>query len=411
MSASLPPVLLQLPFLRCLVMGRASVAVFAILSGYVNALKPLKQTRAGDIDAALSGVAKSAFRRTGRFMIPAIVATTLSWLVCQFGGYNLARTVDSAWIRDTSPIPSTSFAAALSDLFSNLATTWTDGGNQYDRIQWTLCYLLRGSMLVYLTLFATAYVQPKFRILIYAIMYMYYWKAGDGETPIYHSRNSTNSALEAVIGTNIYAGLALAELSLDSNVQSFITDRPIIVSLISSTFIIFGLYVVSYPEENPEWARWSMGLMNLGHYIFPQGSEYARFYPGLGSDLLTFGVAFNTTAKRLLSHSALCWMGKMSFAIYLLHAPLIRTVLTWMLFGISPRPPPPLPGQNLPPEWIPIISHWAVIIIVPLFYIILYRIAQMWVLHVDPWCGRVTSWIEDRVFREESKAEKPGSMA
>ena len=188
MSASLPPVLLQLPFLRILVMGRASVAVFAILSGYVNALKPIKQSRTGNIDAVLSGIAKSAFRRTGRFMIPAIIATTASWLVCQFGGYNLASTVDAAWIRDTSPIPSTSFAGALSDLFSNLVTTWTDGGNQYDRIQWTLCYLLRGSMLVYLTLFATAYVQPKFRVLIYSIMYLYYWKSGDGETSIYNGK-------------------------------------------------------------------------------------------------------------------------------------------------------------------------------------------------------------------------------
>ena len=181
MSATMPPVLLQLPFLRCLVMGRASVAIFAILSGYVNALKPIKQTRSGNIDAALSGIAKSAFRRTGRFVIPAVIATTLSWLVCQFGGYRLAKTVDSAWIRDTSPVPSPSFATALSDLFYNIITTWTDGGNEYDRIQWTLTYLLRGSMLVYLTMFATAYVQPRYRIFVYSVMYMFYWKSGDGK--------------------------------------------------------------------------------------------------------------------------------------------------------------------------------------------------------------------------------------
>ena len=164
-------------------MGRASVAIFAMLAGYVNALKPIKQTKAGNIDMALSGIAKSAFRRTGRFMMPAVIATTISWLVCQFGGYHLAKTVDSAWIRDTSPDPSASFAAALSDLSSNLITTWTDGGNQYDRIQWTLTYLLRGSMLVYLTLFATAYVQPRYRPFIYCGLHMYYWKVGDGKNP------------------------------------------------------------------------------------------------------------------------------------------------------------------------------------------------------------------------------------
>ena len=181
MSENLPPVLFQLPFLRCFVMGRASVAAFAILSGYVNALKPIKQTRAGNTDAALSGIAKSAFRRTGRFVLPAMVATLLSWLLCQFGGYRLASVVDSAWIRDTSPRPSTSFAAAFYDLFANMITTWTDGGNEYDKIQWTLTYLLRGSMLVYLTLFATAYLQPKYRMLAYGIMFLYYWAGGEGK--------------------------------------------------------------------------------------------------------------------------------------------------------------------------------------------------------------------------------------
>ena len=180
MSESLPAVLMQLPFLRCLFMGRPSVAAFAILSGYVNALKPIQQTRAGHLDAALSGIAKSAFRRTGRFIIPAIVATTLSWLVCQFGGYGLAHDVESAWIRDTSPLPSTSFAGAFTDLFRSLVTTWTDGMNAYDRVQWTLVFLLRGSMLVYLTMLATAYVLPRHRLLVYVMMYCYYWKTGDG---------------------------------------------------------------------------------------------------------------------------------------------------------------------------------------------------------------------------------------
>ena len=173
-------VLFQLPVLRTFVMGRPSVAAFAILAGFVNALKPIRQTRAGQIDAALSGIAKSAYRRTGRFIIPAVVSTTLSWLICQFGAYALAHVVDSQWIRDTSPTPSPSFAAAFTDLFRNLRTTWTNGSNEYDRIQWTLCYLLRGSMLVYLTLFATAYIEPHFRYLVYAILYFYYYSMGDG---------------------------------------------------------------------------------------------------------------------------------------------------------------------------------------------------------------------------------------
>ena len=174
-------VLFQLPVLRTFVMGRPSVAAFALLAGFVNSLKPSRQTKAGQIDSALSGIAKSAYRRTGRFIMPSVVATTLSWLFCQFGAYSLGIKVESNWIRDTSPRPSGSFAGAFVDLFHSLRTTWTNGANEYDKIQWTLTFLLRGSMLVYLSLFATAYVQPGYRFMIYLILYMYYYSMGDGK--------------------------------------------------------------------------------------------------------------------------------------------------------------------------------------------------------------------------------------
>ena len=150
-------------------------------------------------------------------------------------------------------------------------------------------------------------------------------------------------------------------------------------------------------------------MINIGHYIFPANSEYGRFYPGLGANLLTLGIIFNSTAKKILSHSALCWLGKLSFAIYLLHAPLLRTLLTWMLYAPSSRPPSPgkdNDGNDLPPEWVPPVSRWLCFILVPLWYVMIYKIAQAWVAYVDPWCSRVTNWLEDKAFREEGKAEK-----
>ncbi|KAL6718317.1 hypothetical protein ACLMJK_004406 [Lecanora helva] len=394
MSDKLPPTLFQLPYFRCLVMGRASVAAFALLAGYVNSLKPIKLSRAGNADAALSSVAKSAFRRTGRFMIPAVISTICSWLVCQFGGYKVAHVADSAWIRDTSPTPSASFATAFYDLFQNLSTTWLNGYNAYDRIQWTLTFLLKGSMLTYLTLFATIYVKPRWRMLICLGMYWFEWRAGD-----------------ALIGFNVYCGIILAELTLDSDVQNFASAHNYARKLFSAGLIILGLFFMSYPEENPSWARWSHNLELLGSYIFPQNAEYARFYPGLGVNLLTLGVMFNNTAKKILSTSFFCWMGKLSFPIYLLHAPLIRTVLAWVLFGASIRPDQGKDenGNQLPPGWLPIANRWVVVIALPLFYVFLYRVANLWAQYVDPFCGRVTNLFEELVFRDDAKAssEKP----
>ena len=213
----------------------------------------------------------------------------------------------------------------------------------------------------------------------------------------------------ALVGFNIFCGIFLAELSIDGDVASWSSSHPFIQSIGSASLILLGLFFCSYPEEHPTWARWSTGLLHLGNWIFPHGVEYARYYPGLGADILALGVMFNTTAKKILSHSFLCWMGKLSWPVYLLHAPLIRTVLTWALFGASVRPPQGKDdkGNQLPPGWLPIANRWVVMFAIPLFYVFLYRVAGLWANHVDPWCTRVTQWFEELVFRDDAKTEKP----
>ena len=173
-------VLMQLPVLRSFTVGRPSVAVFALVSGFVNSLKPIRQTRAGQIDATLEGVAKAAYRRTGRFIFPAMFVTLFSWAICQLGAFRLGRTIDSQWIRDTSPAQSSSVGAAVASLLDNLVTTWTTGRNDYEKVQWTLTHLLRGSMMVYLTLVGTAFVRPNWRFLLYGVLYAYFYIMGDG---------------------------------------------------------------------------------------------------------------------------------------------------------------------------------------------------------------------------------------
>lgn len=378
-------------------MGRASVAVFAIISGYVNALKPTRQARGGQANEALIAIAKSAYRRTGRFLLPVVVATLISWLICQFGAYKLARVVDSQWIRDTSAPASPNFAAAFTDLFHNLVSTWTTGANIYDPIQWTMAYLLRGSMLIYYTLFATTFVQPRYRIMIYAALEFYYWCMGD-----------------AVIGINVFAGMIMAELTYDPDVQEYVESKPLATSFLSSCSILLGVLAISYPEEHAEWSSWSSSMLQFGHHIFPAGSDFARYYPSVGAQLICFGVMFNQTARNLFSGSWPCFLGKVSFGVYLTHAPLIRTVLTWVLFGLSTRPPWPgndKDGNPLPQPWTPMTSPWIAVFAIPLWYLLLYRVAILWVAYVDPMCARIMNWVEAKTLKDESISEKQNLLA
>ncbi len=183
-SSNGPVDLFQRPILRLISQGPAWVALFFVLSGYVNALKPIKQARAGSIDNALTNLASSSFRRTGRLVLPAAAATVISWLLCQFGAYEIARASDAPWIRDTSALRSEPWSAAVLALLKNIAATWIFGHeNKYDQPQWALIFLFKGSMLVFMTLLATVSATARWRMIVVVVMYAWSWASGDCKIP------------------------------------------------------------------------------------------------------------------------------------------------------------------------------------------------------------------------------------
>lgn len=169
----------HLPFLRLPAQGPPWVALFFLLTGYVNALKPMKQARSGSINSALSGLASSTLRRTGRLVFPTTIATLCSWIISQLGGYRIGKTCEASWIRDTCPDRVSGIIDPVKSLVYNCFTTWSSGANKYDPIQWTLPFLLKGSMLVYLTLLATVRTQPQWRMLAFMGMYAFSWAGRD----------------------------------------------------------------------------------------------------------------------------------------------------------------------------------------------------------------------------------------
>lgn len=173
------PRLLQLPYLRILIQGRIGVTIFAFVTGYVCALKPIKLCRQGQQETALISISKSALRRFPRLFLPATAATVLSWLAAEMGLYTIAKHQDSWWIDMGSPEPSKNVVQALYELVFNLTTTWTWSANRYDQNQWTLLPLLKGSAYVYAFMVATAYVNPRHRILASLGLWVYFYSAGD----------------------------------------------------------------------------------------------------------------------------------------------------------------------------------------------------------------------------------------
>lgn len=168
------PRLLQLPYLRIPFQGRIGVPIFAFLTGFVCAYKPLKLAyQHGNVPAALKSVARSAFRRPPRLMLPAMIATFFSFVLSCFGAYTAATRCDSFWVRFDAPGP-VPFRENVRRLFTAWLTTWTSTDNPFDRHQWAMRPLLIGAFQVYVVLAATIGMRFKYRILVHILM-IFYW--------------------------------------------------------------------------------------------------------------------------------------------------------------------------------------------------------------------------------------------
>ena len=202
----------------------------------------------------------------------------------------------------------------------------------------------------------------------------------------------------AMLGMNIYFGALLAELSNRLSSSSVITQRTPVIRLMTGVTLLLGLHVSGYPEVFPEWASWSQILAHIGQFIFP-GRDFWRYWTSVGAQLITLGVVISPRIQEMLACPALTWLGSVSLPLYLIHGPLVRSLLAWMLFGWQK----PVfyhsedADGNITNSWeqrtFP--AGWVFCIVMPVFWLILLWASHLWTAWVDPWCVSVIGRMED----------------
>ena len=188
-NAEVSPRLLQLPFLRLPFQGRIGVMMFSFLTGYVCAIKPLRQIKAGNTSGALTTLAKSAFRRPPRLILPATIALIIAWFVTQLNGFAIAHICDSEWLRKSSPRRQGNLGFEIKRFFWEFQKAWITGMPAYDEHQWALLPLLKGAFLIYAVLFATCFMKTRMRMLTVFTLWGWYWcnsqpKTGEYKMPL-----------------------------------------------------------------------------------------------------------------------------------------------------------------------------------------------------------------------------------
>jgi len=200
----------------------------------------------------------------------------------------------------------------------------------------------------------------------------------------------------------------LADMSNHPPIQSFFMTRRWIGHLLSPILIVIGLFIASYPADKAETVGWSAQLHKI-HGIFPPGSFLPKRYTALGVDTCIVAIFISPALRELLSTRVFLWLGKVSFAVYLTHGTLLRTVLTWMLYGTISTATEPPKNEKGEPIWLQR-RPWPVMAIsIPVWLCLVYTIAYLWTVHVDGWCARLTAKLEQKVF-EDTEREKSAPL-
>lgn len=372
-SAKEAPYIFQLPFFRLCVGGRSAVALFFLITGYVNSIGPIGKSRAGNTEAAFTGIARSALARSGRLVLPTLIATLFSWFLANTNAYHMTKHVDSTWIRQGWHRQEPTIWAALKSLFRAEVETWTNGWDEYDGTQWTLRLFLEGSMMVYMTMLATILVTPRARKSVFVLLYLYSWACGQG---------LSSGALK---GMNIVVGMFVAEL----HNQYKDSATSVLPAPFPALLILVGMFMCGYPQDAPERAAWSHTMARFMHKLVPKDADVRRYWDSLGASSVLLGIFFSRNARRVLTSPVFNFLGRVSFPVYLLHNTLIKSVLTWMIYLPSAMNPP----RNERGEQMDLqrgsITH--IFIAVGVFYYILYRMALLWVVYIDPLCAKVVN--------------------
>lgn len=298
-----------LPFIRNFFSGgHFAVSVFFVLSGYVLSAKPLRLIQTGDYIQLREALSSAIFRRWIRLHLP-LIGTTFAYLTflhlfCIHGVPNPKRTyAEEVW----------SWYVEL----KNFTFVFRSGGEPwftYNFHAWSIPIEFRGSMVIYASIMALASCSRDSRLLCELGLIYYFLYVADGWFCAFFMSGMILCDLD--------------QLATNRNLPRFMYDLKPYKNGIFLTLLVISLYLGGVPSQSSDInvLRNSPGWHYLS-YLKPQAVlDYKWFYLYWASTLLVACVSHVSWLKRFFESSFNLYLGRISFAFYLMHGPVIWTL-------------------------------------------------------------------------------------
>ena len=271
-----------------LLSGTFAVGIFFVLSGFVLSIGFFKKREQ-------SIIVKMASKRYLRLMLPAAASVLFAWLLITLGGarvaHHVAAITHSGWLSQLWTIPPDFFKA----VWQGTVAIFTVQEVYYNPVLWTIYHEFIGSLVVFGT--GLLFAKSQYRWVAYGML------------------------LFALANTWLFGfalGMILADLYVNKQVVYTYFNKKITYVL-----ILLGVIVAGYPS----------GVVTSPLYKFLTipgytGEQMLSFYTAIGASLLVVGVLSLPELRKLVGHPRLSRFGKYTYALYLVHMPILFTVCT-----------------------------------------------------------------------------------
>lgn len=341
---------LQLPFFRLLYSGRPMVHIFFVISGFVLSYKPLKAIRARDLDKCYTSLASSTFRRPFRLFGPCLVSTALIAVLIQMG-----------YMYKPLPTSSMQFWAWVDAMFHSITWPWAwdfDLRPAFDIHLWSIPIEFVHSYMLFLTILMLSRLRERVRTVTMVLLLAYVVACGKW------------AAME------FYAGMILADIHIKRSAEArskqpheFVEPaaqsspgmlRPVIDNaalhyVIHVSLFLLALYTTAWPNFDAPKTPIIHWMYTHTPSSFPPIDNLTpqKFWFAMQAIAMVWTCGELHFVKRLLEGPVAQYCGHISYAIYIVHGPVLE-ILQKSIAGTLYQPPmaaPGLPGYR--PEVLP----------------------------------------------------------
>ncbi|KUJ10506.1 uncharacterized protein LY89DRAFT_596299 [Mollisia scopiformis] len=327
--------ILQLPIIRLLFAGRASVGVFFVISGFVLSHKPLSQLRSGNRSAVLQTLSSSVFRRSMRLFLPILFGTFISMNLA-YNGYFTPVPSRGELIPPILP----SYKAQVKHwwfYFLEIAFPFWDRGvdpnraygSPYNGHLWTIPIEFYGSMVVFLTVVAGSGARGE-KTRMAGTMGLAGWSLRRGRWDVF----SFLGGMVLAEWSLIRAGEGERERLLSHHEDADMNLQPrvkVLLKVLNGLLLLLALFLLSYAGESPSPGFYHAFLIPCTPALWEPiflGREH--YWLTLGSLLLVFTLTNSPTLQRPFTTSFAQYLGRISYSLYIIHGMVLFTIGTYM---------------------------------------------------------------------------------